>query len=145
MKRKVILGVAVALLAVAMSSFPAAGARTFSVTVSSCEYNANWTSTYDWVGVYNISWEGVHPYLVEIFLTRVSDGKSSFFTTYAPKGKDGKYPQNVSITFGISSNTFNTDDEVMVAVRFLDRKWGVLESHLVTTVTWGTDKTWPAT
>jgi len=143
MKRKVILGVVIALLMVLTSSFPGAAAPAVTLTVGSFVYNAAYNATSDTFGAYNISWQNVHPYVVILYVVRNDTSISG--VVYPPKGAAGKYPQNVGVETWTDSRPELAGINCTVHVMLLNRKWQVLASTFITNITWGTDKTWPPT
>jgi len=148
MKVKIILGVFIALTLVLTLSLPAvAGKPIPEVSIGSITYVDNpGGSVIDQITVGNISWQNAHPKGYNLYLYSPDDSKGLGAYWYVlPKGKAAKYPQNASRTWGIHSITFTDGNNVQVSFRLVNTKGVVIvDTGVVTNITWGTSSSWTA-
>jgi hypothetical protein len=145
MKVKTILGVVIALtLILSLSLTVMAGKPIPELTVGSITYSVNYTGQgIDQVLVNNISWQNAHPRLIIISVKGDSFSNSS--QTDAPKGKAGKYPQDITHDILLTSDHFDIGEQVEVKVLLARGNYFLLHStDVLYTLTWGTSSNWTA-
>ena len=148
MKAKSIVGIIIAVTLVVSLSLPAIAAKPTPVlNVGSITYTVDGFDTgIDEIVVQNISWQNVHPRNVRVYVRGTLNASQVGYTSTvgAPKGKAGKYPQNVTVTMRLFDYWFDSGADVDVFVLLITRKGRELaNSGNLTTLTWGTSSSWP--
>jgi hypothetical protein len=149
MRVKAILGAIIAVTLVLSLSLPAIAAKPTPVlNVGSITYTVDgFTTGIDEIVVQNISWQKVHPHLVRVYVRGELSSTQVGYTSQvsAPKGKAGKYPQDVTVILRLNDYNFDSGADIDVFVLLVTKKGRELaKSGILTTLTWGTNHTWTA-